>query len=116
MMMDELMDMLRGVEAGHLEMNAEMAGEVVGAIEILQTRLNYYEKLKREGRLQIRRPLGKQCGTCDNFNRKGTTANGICAVRYHRRHKDQPLLVAQTRQCCLDYKPREATEETHESE
>lgn len=53
MMMDELMDMLRGVEAGHLEMNAEMAGEVVGAIEILQTKLNRYEELKRDGRLLV---------------------------------------------------------------
>lgn len=53
MILGELMDMLRGVEDGNLEMNAVVAGEVAGAIEILQTKLNYYETMKREGRLLV---------------------------------------------------------------
>lgn len=53
MILSELMDMLRGVEDGNLEMNAVVAGEVAGTIEILQTKLNRYEELKQKGLLLI---------------------------------------------------------------
>ena len=108
MFLNELMDVLHDAEAGKVEVGPELAGEAAGAIEILQTKLNYYEKLKESGRLIIRRPVeGQKCGTCDHFQREGHTAHGICGARNDRRCKDQPLLVKQTRLCCLKYQEKQ---------